>query len=267
MNELNAQNAATSTPSNASSHFPAAASPQSRTQRSNNGPPIIPPPRHASSLARPTTNVLANSAGNLSGPAEGPLIKTPRRKTATGLPAQRIFARAMDTRRMSPPPPRSKQAAKSAVALANARMRTQRRSQTSSPASSRRASPISSDEEEEQEEEEEEEGLFVSPPDKAKNKSKGSRRVLGIRGFANMPLPRDQDSDEEDLRPSHVLRQERRAIAGKSVKPIRAGEYFGVGKKIYGEPKKMGKSTGFLATRLTDSDDDSIFEGNELSVS
>ncbi|KAK6610261.1 hypothetical protein H4I95_03320 [Botrytis cinerea] len=85
--------------------------------------------------------------------------------------------------------------------------------------------------------------------------------------FANMPLPRDQDSDEEDLRPSHVLRQERRAIAGKSVKPIRAGEYFGVGKKIYGEPKKMGKSTGFLATRLTDSDDDSIFEGNELSSS
>ncbi|KAM0134444.1 hypothetical protein ACHAO1_005656 [Botrytis cinerea] len=264
MNELNAQNAATSTPSNASSHFPAAASPQSRTQRSNNGPPIIPPPRHASSLARPTTNVLANSAGNLSGPAEGPLIKTPRRKTATGLPAQRIFPRAMDTRRMSPPPPRSKQAAKSAVALANARMRTQRRSQTSSSASSRRASPISSDEEEE---EEEEEGLFVSPPDKAKNKSKGSRRVLGIRGFANMPLPRDQDSDEEDLRPSHVLRQERRAIAGKSVKPIRAGEYFGVGRKIYGEPKKMGKSTGFLATRLTDSDDDSIFEGNELSSS
>ncbi|KAK6606448.1 zinc finger protein 2 [Botrytis cinerea] len=235
MNELNAQNAAKSTPSNASSHFPAAASPQSRTQRSNN--------------------------------AEGPLIKTPRRKTATGLPAQRIFARAMDTRRMSPPPPRSKQAAKPAVALANARMRTQRRSQTSSPASSRRASPISSDEEEEQEEEEEEEGLFVSPPDKAKNKSKGSRRVLGIRGFANMPLPRDQDSDEEDLRPSHVLRQERRAIAGKSVKPIRAGEYFGVGRKIYGEPKKMGKSTGFLATRLTDSDDDSIFEGNELSSS
>ncbi|KAM0181745.1 hypothetical protein ACHAPC_007152 [Botrytis cinerea] len=264
MNELNAQNAATSTPSNASSHFPAAASPQSRTQRSNNGPPIIPPPRHASSLARPTTKVLANSAGNLSGPAEGPLIKTPRRKTATGLPAQRIFARAMDTRHMSPPPPRSKQAAKPAVALANARMRTQRRSQTSSPASSRRASPISSDEEEE---EEEEEGLFVSPPDKAKNKSKGSRRVLGIRGFANMPLPRDQDSDEEDLRPSHVLRQERRAIAGKSVKPIRAGEYFGVGRKIYGEPKKMGKSTGFLATRLTDSDDDSIFEGNELSSS
>lgn len=264
MNELNAENAATSTPSNTSSHFPAAASPQSRTQRSNNGPPIIPPPRHASSLARPTINVLANSTGNFSSPAEGPLIKTPRRKTATGLPAQRIFARAMDTRRMSPPPPRSKQAAKPAVALANARMRTQRRSQTSSPASSRRASPISSDEEEE---EEEEEGLFVSPPDKAKNKSKGSRRVLGIRGFANMPLPRDQDSDEEDLRPSHVLRQERRAIAGKSVKPICAGEYFGVGRKIYGEPKKMGKSTGFLATRLTDSDDDSIFEGNELSVS
>ncbi|ESZ93241.1 hypothetical protein SBOR_6397 [Sclerotinia borealis F-4128] len=54
----------------------------------------------------------------------------------------------------------------------------------------------------------EETGLFVSP-------SNPPSRPLGVRGFANMPLPRDQDSDEEDLRPSHVLKQdrERRATA------------------------------------------------------
>ncbi|TGO62502.1 hypothetical protein BCON_0019g00380 [Botryotinia convoluta] len=264
MNGSSVPNAAPSTPSIASSRSPAATNTQGRTPRSNNGPPIIPPLRHTPNLARPTTNVLANSTGNLSGPAESPSINNRRKKTTAGHPAQRIHARATDARRMSPPPARSNQAAKSAIALINTRMRPQRKFQVSSPASSRRASPMSSDEEEE---EDEEEGLFVSPPDTTKNQTKGSRRVLGVRGFANMPLPRDQDSDEEDLRPSHVLRQERRAAAGKSVKPDHTREFLGAGRKIYGQPRKMAKSTRFFAARSTDSDDDSNFEGSELSSS
>ncbi|TGO26038.1 hypothetical protein BPAE_0067g00100 [Botrytis paeoniae] len=261
MNGLNAPNAAASTPSIASSCSPAATDTQGRTPRSNNGPPIIPTPRHAPSVARPTTNVLENSTGNLSGPAEAPSINNQRKKATAGHLAQRIHARATEARRMSHPPARSNQAAKSAVTLINTRMPPQRRSQVSSSASSRRASPMSSDEEEE------EEGLFVSPPDTTKNQTKGPRRVLGVRGFANMPLPRDQDSDEEDLRPSHVLRQERRAAAGKPVKPDHSREFLGAGRNIFGQPRKMGESTGFPAAQSTDSDDGSNFEGSELSSS
>ncbi|KAF7879834.1 uncharacterized protein EAF02_008004 [Botrytis sinoallii] len=263
MNGLSVPNAATSTPFIASSRLPAATNTQGRTPRSNNGHPIIPPPRHAPNLARPTTTVLANSTGNLSGPAETPSINNRRKKATVGHPTQRVHARATEASRMSPPPARSNQGAKSAVALINTRLPPQRHSQVSSPDSSRRASPVSSDEEEEGEEE----GLFVSPPDTTKNQTKGPRRVLGVRGFANMPLPRDQDSDEEDLRPSHVLRQERRAAAGKFVKLDHAQEFLGASRKIYGQPRKMGKSTKFFAARSTDSDDDSNFEGSDMNSS
>lgn len=90
---------------------------------------------------------------------------------------------------------------------------------------------------------EEEEGLFVSPNGptdpasniiKSSNRGKQSattapnRRVLGARGFANLPLPRDQDSDEEDLRPSHVLEQERRAAAGKPLRAVGARNKHGL---------------------------------------
>ncbi|TGO35962.1 hypothetical protein BHYA_0139g00080 [Botrytis hyacinthi] len=269
MNGLSVTNDAALTPSITSSRSPTRTNTQGRTPRSNNSHPIIPPPRHAPNLARAAINVLANSTGNLSGPAESPSINNRRKKATIGHPAQRIHARATEARRISPPPARSNQAAKSAVAFINTRMPPQRYSQVSSPASSRRASSrrassVSSDEEEE---EDEEEGLFVSPPDTTKNQTKGSRHVLGVRGFANMPLPRDQDSDEEDLRPSHVLRQERRAAAGKSVKPDHTREFLGAGRKIYGQPTKMGKSTKFFAARSTDSDDDSNFDGSELSSS
>lgn len=264
MNGLSVPSAAALTPSAASSRSPAVTDTQGRTPRSNNGPPIIPPPRHAPNPARSATNILANSTGNLSGPAESPSINNRRRKAAVGHPSQRIHARATEARRMSPPPARSNQAAKSAVALINTRMPPQRHYQVSSSASSRRASSVSSDEEDE---EDKEEGLFVSPPDTTKNRTKGSRHVLGVRGFANMPLPRDQDSDEEDLRPSHVLRQERRAAAGKVKKPDHTREFLGAGRKIYGQPRNIGKYTKFLAAQSTDSDDDSNFDGSELSVS
>ncbi|KAF7900683.1 uncharacterized protein EAF01_007985 [Botrytis porri] len=261
MNGLNEPNASASTPSIASSRSPATTNTQGRTPRSNNGPPIIPPPRHAPNTARPTTNVLANSPGNPSRPDESPSIRNPRKKATIGHPTQRIHARATETRRMSPPPARSNQATKSGVPLINTKLPPPRRSQVSSPDFSRRSSSVSSDEEEE------EEGLFVSPPEATKNQTKGPRRVLGVRGFANMPLPRDQDSDEEDLRPSHVLRQERRAAAGKPAKPDRSREFLGSGRKIFGQPRKMGESTRPFAARSTDSDDDSNFEGSELSSS
>ncbi|TGO09971.1 hypothetical protein BTUL_0148g00050 [Botrytis tulipae] len=264
MNGLSVPNAAALTPPIATSRPPTTTNAQGHTPRSNNGHPIIPPPRHTPNLARPVTDILANSTGNLSGPAETPSVNNRRKKATVGHPSQRIHARATEARRMSPPPARSNQAAKSAVALINTRMPPQRHYQVSSPASSHRASSVSSDEEEE---EDEEEGLFVSPPDTTMNQTKGSRRVLGVRGFANMPLPRDQDSDEDDLRPSHVLRQERRAAAGKSVKPDHTREFLGAGRKIYGQPRKMGKSAKFFAARSIDSDDDSNFDGSELSSS
>ncbi|KAF7956952.1 hypothetical protein EAE96_004275 [Botrytis aclada] len=261
MNGLNAPNAAASTPSIDSSRSPAATSTQNGTPTSNNGRPNIPPPHHALSLSRPITNVLSNSTGNPSRPDESPYIRKPRKKAAIGHPSQRIHYRETEARRMSPPPARSNQAGKSARAFIDTRLPPPRLSGVPPPAPSHSASPISSDEEEE------EEGLFVSSPVPTKNKSKGPRRVLGVRGFANMPLPRDQDSDEEDLRPVHVLRQERRAAAGKSVKPVHAGLFPGAGRKFYGEPRKMGQSTRFSAARSTDSDEDSNFENSELSSS
>ncbi|KAF5874216.1 putative transcription factor c2h2 protein [Botrytis fragariae] len=261
MNDLNAPNAAITTPSIASSRSSMATNNQGRTPRSNNGPPIIPPPRHPPSVTRSTTTVLASSTGNLSGPAETPSINNRRKKAAAGHPAQRIHARATEARRMSPPPARSNPSAKSAVAFINTRIPPQRQSQVSSPDSSHRSSPVRSDGEEE------EEGLFVSPPDTTKSQTKGPRRVLGVRGFANMPLPRDQDSGEEDLRPSHVLRQERRAAAGKPVKPDHSREFLGAGRKIFGQRRKVGESTRFSAAGSTDSDDNSNFEGSEFSSS
>lgn len=114
----------------------------------------------------------------------------------------------------------------------------------------------------------EEEGLFVSPADKGtmqRGDGPGSNsRVLGVRGFANMPLPRDQDSDEEDLRPSHILRQERRAAAGKS-------PYYPPGARdSSGRPHgqgTMGMGMGSAADQFDDSDDDEFDNSLENTVS
>ncbi|KAB8301544.1 hypothetical protein EYC80_003390 [Monilinia laxa] len=165
------------------------------------------------------------------------------------------FPRPTEAHHFNPPPPaRSNQASRSTVILTNTKPsrnqvtkplmatgtslssgnRTTPNNVTKSQARTRprtsfRSSPLNADNEDEEDEDEdddydddddEEESLFVSPTDNGKMQrgedARSNTRVLGVRGFANMPLPRDQDSDEEDLRPSHILRQERRAAAGRS---------------------------------------------------
>ncbi|RAL64216.1 hypothetical protein DID88_002108 [Monilinia fructigena] len=140
------------------------------------------------------------------------------------------------------------------------------------PRTSFRSSPLkpdNEDEEDEDEDDDEEESLFVSPTDNGKmqrGEGTGSNtRVLGVRGFANMPLPRDQDSDEQDLRPSHILRQERRAAAGKSpYYPPGARDSSG---RLYGiewSKENDGKTAAKAAADQfdDDSDDDDEFDNS-----
>ncbi|QSZ31361.1 hypothetical protein DSL72_000926 [Monilinia vaccinii-corymbosi] len=146
--------------------------------------------------------------------------------------------------------------------------------------------------EEEEQDEEEDESLFVSPIDDSKTQqgtAAGSNsRVLGVRGFANMPLPRDQDSDEEDMRPSHILRQERRAAAGRSpYYPPGARDRFGRpygrtmgtthtkfgAKNVSGsskfsrDPKKTGKKAAAQENDSDDDDDEDEFDDNFATTS
>ncbi|KAJ8071900.1 hypothetical protein OCU04_002207 [Sclerotinia nivalis] len=320
MNGLNAKKSTTSTPSIASSRSPSAPNTQNRTAhpRSRNGPPVVPPPRHAAGIARPSSSASASSLDNSSIPPTRRVVNDPRTNETTPATARPVhrrqngppttFGRAVEAQRLSPPPARSNKPANTAAPLTRlnparhatadsprvtgnsgsranyAKMRAQEQSQSASLASSTHSSPTGSDDEEE--------GLFVSPPDANKTQATGANsRVLGVRGFANMPLPRDQESDEDDLRPSHILRQERRAAAGKPEKPIgrrdKDGRWYGVNGscvKTYGAPfsgirgsfgnngtpsehKKAGKSASTASSRSNDSDDDFDIGGSELSSS
>ncbi|KAF7863106.1 hypothetical protein EAF04_007189 [Stromatinia cepivora] len=318
MNGLNATKATTSAPSIISSCSPSALNTQNRTahRRSRNGPPIVPPPRHAASIARPSSAASASSSDNSSIPPTRRIVNAPRTNETTPATARPVhrhpngppttFGRAVEAQRLSPPPARSNKPANTAApptrlnptrhaatdsprvtgasgSRANyAKIRAQEQSQSASLASSTHSSPMGSDDEEE--------GLFVSPPDTNKTHATGANsRVLGVRGFANMPLPRDQESDEEDLRPSHILRQERRAAAGKPEKSIgrrykddRSYYVNGSGAKTFGAPlsdtrgsfggtpserKKAGKSIRTASSKSNDSDDDFDIEGSELSSS
>ena len=255
--------------------------------RSYNGP-AVPPPRNVASVTRPNTAVSASSSVDSPVPtARRPLNSRPTNRPvasmarrASGFPGgpSSSLSRAVQTRRLSPPPARSNQSinpalasasvllARSAVAKSSPNMtgssrkpdprqsasrfprnRVQESTQSPSVDSSRRSSPDSSDDDDD------EDGLFVSPPDPTKNPVKGpATKTLGVRSFANMPLP--QDSDEEDLRPSHVLRQERRAAAGKPAKPIgRGGRY--------------GKRARRASNSSDDSDDDFNDNFDDFSVS
>lgn len=319
MNGLKATKATTSTSSISSLRSPSTPNTQTRIAhlRSLNGPPIVPSPCHTANIARPSS-ASATSSENSSTPSTRrvanvqctkettPAIARPVHHRQNGPPT--TFGRAVEAQRLNPSPTRSnKPSNNSAPATrlnsarhaatdsprvtgapgshANAKMRTQEQSQSTSLASSTRSSPRGSDDEEE-------EALFVSPP--ATNKIQATApnsRALGVRGFANMPLPRDQESDEEDLRPSHILRQECQAAAGESENPIgrkdkdgRSYDGNGSGAKIYGAPlsgirgsfgnnsrprevKKSGKSARTASSKSNDSDDDFDIDDSELSSS
>ncbi|CAD6447434.1 581ee51f-0c39-490b-85c4-2568314f2cb0-CDS [Sclerotinia trifoliorum] len=325
MNGLKATKATTSTSSISSSRSPSTPNTQNRTShlRSRNSPPVVTSLRHGASKARPSSSASAISSDTSSIPPTRRVANIQRTNETTLTIARPVhrrqnglsttFNRAAEAQRLSPPHARSdkhhnttalttrlnpaRHAASDSPRVtgtpgshANAKTRTQELSQSSSLASSTRSSPAGSDDE--KDDEEEEEGLFVSPPDTTKIQATApNSRALGVRGFANMPLPRDQESDEEDLRPSHVLRQERRAAAGKPEKPIgrkdkdgRLYDVNGSDTKIYGAPLsvarasfstfserkksgKSGKSTRSASSRSNDSDDNFDIDGSELSSS
>lgn len=307
MNDSSAAKATHSTPSVVISRSPAAApnmQSHAHVPRSNNGPSIL-PPRSAANTTRPNIAVSASSSGNSHvPPPRRPLNNRPTNPAVAATASQTrrntTFDRTVENRRLSPPPARSNQTTKSTLASASVllarnavaksspsmtgssrkpglrqseskfpRTRIQESTQSPSVDSSRRSTPEDSSDDDD--DNDDEDGLFVSPPDTTKNQTtknqvKGSGvKTLGVRGFANMAFP--QDSDEEDLRPSHVLRQERLAAAGKSEKPIgRSGRFGNAGRS--GE-LKGGKRTARASTRSDDSDDDfdNNFDGGDFSVS
>ncbi|KAI9640012.1 hypothetical protein NHQ30_011571 [Ciborinia camelliae] len=277
------------------------------------------------SIARPSTTVSATSSGNSSIPPTRRPVNTQRAEGTASIvtrPSMRrtnlpppALGRARESSRLSPPPARNHRSANLSASANSILARNASASSASMTGASRTPGPHFSDpnytklkskfqarqakssslgsssldsDDDYDDDDDKEEGLFVSPSDADRNQAAGTgsgSRVLGVRGFANLPLPRDQDSDEEDLRPSHVLKQERRAAAaaaaGKPARPDNARDRFGrlytadghdrtmslghmhgarvslgnLGKAE--KPKKVGKVTARSASaRTSDSDDD-----------